>query len=116
MRLTITGGFEFDQGGGILNDGNNLTLSGDSLSQNVAFERCDHQRSGGVIYSLGGTLNINGCQITGNKAIGAAGPSAAGDGIGGGVYIEAGTVALSNTTISDNLPRAVPALRGGADA
>ena len=45
--LTITGGFALDQGGGILNDGNNLTLSGDSLSQNVAFESATTSGAGG---------------------------------------------------------------------
>ena len=36
--LTITKGAALDQGGGILNDGSNLTLSGDNLTNNVVFE------------------------------------------------------------------------------
>src|SRR5262249_43403506 len=33
--LTITHGFALDQGGGILNEGSDLTLTGDTLAQNV---------------------------------------------------------------------------------
>ena len=36
--LTITDGSAPDQGGGILNDGSNLSLSGDAITDNVAFE------------------------------------------------------------------------------
>ena len=72
--LTITDGYALDQGGGILNDGSNLTLSGDTLSQNVAFESATTSGAGGGLYSLGGTLNITGCQITGNQALGAGRP------------------------------------------
>ena len=47
--LTITDGYALDQGGGILNDGSNLTLSGDDLSQNVAFESATSSGAGGAL-------------------------------------------------------------------
>ena len=44
--LTITHGYAADQGGGILNDGSNLTLSGDNITQNVAFESATSSGTG----------------------------------------------------------------------
>ncbi len=52
--LTVSHGHAPDQGGGILNDGSNLTLSGDDLSQNVAFESTTTIALGGALQSLGG--------------------------------------------------------------
>ena len=51
--LTITNGSAPDQGGGILNDGSNLTLSADDLTQNVAFESLTTAGVGGGLQSLG---------------------------------------------------------------
>jgi hypothetical protein len=101
--LTITQGYAPDQGGGILNDGSNLTLNGDDLSQNVVLESATDGGRGGAVYSLGGTLTITGCDITGNQALGAAGPYAVGDGVGGGFYVLAGNALISNSTFSGNL-------------
>ena len=88
--LTITHGSAPDQGGGILNDGSNLTLSGVDLSQNVAFESGTSGAQGGGLQSLDGTLTITNSQITGNQALGGAGASASGDADGGGIYVAAG--------------------------
>jgi hypothetical protein len=102
--LTITAGFVPDQGAGILNDGSNLTLSGDNLTQNVAFGSGNGPNSGGrggALYSASGTLTITGCQISANQALG--GTSVGGLGIGGGIYILAGSATVSNSTISGNL-------------
>ena len=101
--LTITDGSAPDQGGGILNDGSNLTLSGDNFTQNVADESATSSAQGGGLQSLGGDLTITGCQITGNQALGAAGASAVGDAFGGGIYVTAGSATISNSTISGNL-------------
>jgi hypothetical protein len=101
--LTIAQGFAPDQGGGILNDGSNLTLSADVLAKNVAFESATNGGEGGALCSLGGSLTITGCQIIGNQAIGAAGPSAVGDADGGGIWIDAGSATLSDSTLSGNL-------------
>ncbi len=101
--LTITDGYAPDEAGGILNDGSNLTLSGDHLSQNVAYESATDGGRGGALRSLGGALTISDCEITGNRALGAAGTSAFGDALGGGLYVLAGSATISNSTISDNL-------------
>jgi hypothetical protein len=103
--LTITHGYAPDQGGGILNDGSNLTLSADNLTQNVVFESATNGARGGGLDSLSGTLTITECQITGNEALGAAGPSAVGLAFGGGISVLAGSATISNSTISGNLAR-----------
>jgi hypothetical protein len=101
--LTITDGSASGQGGGILNDGADLTLSGVDLSQNVVFESGSSGAQGGGIQSLDGTLVINNSKITGNRALGGAGASASGDADGGGIYVTAGTAMISNSMISGNL-------------
>jgi hypothetical protein len=103
--LTITRGRALDLGGGILNDGSNLTLSGDKLTDNVTFESATTGGRGGGLNSQAGTLTITNCQITGNQALGAADPSAVGFGYGGGIYVLAGSAMVSNSTISGNLAR-----------
>jgi hypothetical protein len=103
--LTITHGSAPDQGGGVLNDGANLTLSGDVLSQNTAFESATNGARGGALYSLGGVLTITDSQIIGNQARGATGESAFGDGFGGGLYIRGGSATISDSTISGDLAR-----------
>jgi hypothetical protein len=100
--LTITHGYALDQGGGILNDGANLTLTGDLLSGNVAVESATHSASGGAVQSLGGTVSITDCQVTGNQALGAAGMSAFGDAFGGGINIQAGRATIANSTLTSN--------------
>jgi hypothetical protein len=101
--LTITHGKALDQGGGILNDGANLTLTRDVLSQNVVVESATDSGSGGGLRSLGGTLTITDCQIIGNQALGAAGASAFGDALGGGIYVLASSATITGSTISGNL-------------
>ena len=101
--LTVTHEYAPDQGGGILNDGSNLTLTGDDLTQNVAFESGTSGGRGGGLRSLDGSLTITDCQITDNQALGGAGASAFGDAFGGGLYIAAGSATISNSTISGNL-------------
>jgi hypothetical protein len=103
--LTITHGYAPDLGGGILNDGSNLTLSGDDLTQNVVFESATNGGRGGGLRSLAGSLTITDCQITDNQALGGAGASAFGDALGGGLYVLAGSATISNSTISGNLAR-----------
>ena len=105
--LTITHGYALEQGGGILNDGSNLTLSGDVLSQNVAIGSATDDFNGGAfggaLDSESGTLDITGCTISGNQALG--GASAVGQGFGGGIEILAGSATVSDSTISGNLAR-----------
>jgi hypothetical protein len=103
--LTITHGKAPDQGGGILNDGSDLTLSKDVLSQNVVFESTTDGARGGGMQSLAGTLTINQCLIFGNQALGTSDPSVEGLGLGGGIYVLAGTATIQNSSISNNLAR-----------
>ena len=100
--LTISDGSAPDQGGGILNDGSNLTLSGDDLARNVTYESTTTQAQGGGLQSLGGTLTITNCLITGNQAQGGTGDSAFGDSYGGGISVAGGTATISCSQISDN--------------
>jgi hypothetical protein len=98
--LTVTHGFASDDEGGILNDGSNLTLTADDLTQNVTFEMATNGAQGGGLQSLGGTLTVNACQITGNQALGAAAASAFGDAFGGGIYA-LGTFSYDTFTVID---------------
>jgi hypothetical protein len=107
--VTIAHGYAPDQGGGIKNDGADLTLSGDTLAQNVAYESsptvpADEVAAtaptgnpvagpagiGGGVDSLGGTLTISACQITDNRALGGAGASRFGEALGGGIALLGG--------------------------
>jgi hypothetical protein len=109
--LRITNGYAVYEGGGILNDGSNLTLSADSLTQNVVYESAtdasvgatDLNANGGAVYSTSGTLTITGCQITSNQALGATGPASFGIAYGGGIFTQAGNLTITNTTINSNL-------------
>ncbi|MDC8016192.1 DUF1566 domain-containing protein [Tahibacter soli] len=90
-------------GGGIHNDGD-LTLSGVTVSGNVA------EYAGAGIYSRGALRLVN-STVSGN-AVGAA------DGSGGGIY-NAGTVQLSNSTVWENAAASGGGLRnagGSGDA
>jgi hypothetical protein len=123
--LTITdgnglGGALQNYGGGILNNGSTLTLSGCTVTQNSV-----GGGQGGAIYnSAGGTLTVSGSVLSGNNAwegggvfnsTGAtativnstlSGNIASGgdydEGEGGGVYNFLGTVNLSDSTLSGN--------------
>ena len=101
--LTITDGYAPDQGGGILNDGSNLTLSGDDLSQNVAFESATDQRPWRGPPQPGRHPDHHRLPDHRQPGAGAAGASASGDAFGGGIDITAGSATISNSTISGNL-------------
>jgi hypothetical protein len=108
--ITMTHGHAADRGGGILNDGSNLTLTNDTVSLNKAVESSPDTSVdaavGGGIDSLSGNLTITGCQIVGNQALGAANAnldSGSGYAIGGGIEARTGIVTISNSTISNNL-------------
>ncbi len=103
--LTISKGKAADQGGGILNNGSNLTLSADALTNNVAFESTFVTARGGGLRNLGGNLIISGSTISGNQVLGADGLSAGGAASGGGVDIPAGNATITSTTITGNLAK-----------
>jgi len=81
--LTIEDG-SAGQGGGVWNNGGNLTLSSDNVINNVA-----SGNGGGVDNS--GDLSLSGCTLAGNKAEN-----------GGGVFSGAGTLSVSNSTFTNN--------------
>ena len=89
-----------------MNDGSNLTLSGDVLSHNVAVGSATNDFNGGALggalESESGSLDITSCTITGNQALG--GASSFGDGFGGGIYVLAGSATITNSTISGTWP------------
>jgi hypothetical protein len=89
QNLTIAGGRNAGNGGGIANDGTttamNCTFSGNGTTAGG---------NGGAIYSSGsGTLTVSSCTISGNTA--------AGGGNGGGIY-NMGTLTIANSTIAGN--------------
>jgi hypothetical protein len=92
-------------GGGILNQGSDLTLSADVLSQNVVLgTSAVNVALGGGLGSLGGDLTITGCTFTGNQALG--GTSSEGIAVDGAIASEAGNVTISNSTFTGNQARA----------
>ena len=70
LRAELAASNSDDQGGGILNDGSNLTLSGDSICQNAVLESLTSAALGGGLRSVSGTVTISDCQITDNQAAG----------------------------------------------
>ena len=93
--LTITGGSVngggiSGMGGGLLNDGGNVTLTDCNVSGNTA------SLNGGGIAGIGATT-LSHALITNNSAIGSGG----GLGFGGGVY-SYGPLTVTDTTISGN--------------
>jgi hypothetical protein len=78
-------------GGGVYNGGENLTLSGCTLSGNSA-------QSGGAIFNYFGTVTVSGCTLSDNHA----------DLEGGGIVNHLGTMTVSNCTISGNTASSYP--------
>jgi predicted outer membrane repeat protein len=88
-NLTVTGGSSFSlDGGGVANNGGNVTLQADVITGNVA------QYGGGVFNS--GTLTITGTTISDNNANGFLAMS------GGGGIDNQGALTIVNSTISGN--------------
>jgi hypothetical protein len=108
--LTVTQGKAEYEGGGILNDGSNLTLSGVALTQNIVTEvptdaapgATELDANGGGLYSAAGNLILNNCQVIGNAAVGAAVATSYGDTWGGGIYVNDGTAAITGSLFTDN--------------
>jgi hypothetical protein len=70
----------------------------------------------GILNNNGGTLNVAGCTITGNQAIGgASAQGSGGDAFGGGILNDMqGTLNLTNSTVSANLSQGGPGASGAA--
>ena len=84
--LTITGGYTSDDGGGIYNDSNTLTVTNCTISGNTVYDYGD----GGGIHNEDGTLMVTNCTISGNSAY-----------MGGGIE-NWDTLAVTNSTIFGN--------------
>jgi hypothetical protein len=128
-NLTLQNGLAFGSGtaarGGALYNQGSLLLSGVTVQDNIAhgadgvngtnsypYAGTPGQSAwGGGIYS-GGSLTLeNGSQLLSNQVLGgnggnpykSRGPGGdGGDGLGGGLFVSAGTVNLTNTTVSSN--------------
>jgi hypothetical protein len=85
-NTTVSGGYSFGLGGGILNEYGTLTLNNSTVSGNSA-------GGGGGINVIRGTASLNNSTVSSNS------DTAGG---GGGIDIYYGAVSLSNTTISNN--------------
>ncbi len=131
-NLTLSGGLatgSLAEGGAIFNQGN-LTLQGVTVQDNTAQGINGANGSagtnaiGGGIYSLGGSVALNGgTLLESNKALGgnggngAAGPNtggAGGSGDGGGLYIDGGNVTLTDVTLSGNTAQGGNGGNGGS--
>jgi hypothetical protein len=98
--LAIENGFA-TQGGGINNQGSDLTLNSDYVVNNTARGAGADGGGGGIWSGTDGNLTINNSTIAGNQAITDAPGSHSG--VGGGIFVEgSGFVALLNCTIADN--------------
>ncbi|MBA4192194.1 MAG: hypothetical protein C0467_29835, partial [Planctomycetaceae bacterium] len=146
-NLTITGGYIEAtpdhltlHGGGILNEGGNVTLTGVTVTGNELTGYTD--TAGGGIYSDGGRLTITGSMISANKlgyieqysgnlngATGARGNDghpvgyngtsgqnapAGGNVSGGGVYVRNTITVVTSSTITANTIRAGDGVSGGS--
>jgi hypothetical protein len=119
--LTISNGLEIDfvdgsHGGGLLNDGGTVILSGAVVSKNQAagadafdpYAGLDAE--GGGIAQLAGTLTLIDDTVSGNQAFGSPGvdeewpaPGYHGaSGLGGGLYVDGGSVTILNSTFTGN--------------
>jgi hypothetical protein len=105
-------------GGGIFNNGGNVTLDNVVVQNNVARGAAafpaepGYDASGGGIYSTGGALTTDGVTLANNEVIGGRGGNArfmfehggdGGWGIGGGLYATGGSLDIAHSTIASNL-------------
>jgi hypothetical protein len=92
-------------GGGILDDGGNVTLSNVVLQSNKAIAGTGFNANGGGIYvSKAGSLTIQSSVIQANQALGnpTDAPGSGGNAAGGGVYTS-GKTTIGNSTLSNNV-------------
>jgi hypothetical protein len=107
-------------GGGILNNGGDVTLDNVLVQNNLArggdivvLSAPGHTASGGGIYSTGGALTIAGVTLANNRAIGGRGgdhngnqyAGTGGTAGGGGLYATGGSLEISDSMIASNQAR-----------
>jgi predicted outer membrane repeat protein len=93
--LSISGGGNVKQGGGIYSNNANLTLQSTTIAGNSASE------AGGGVYAQGGTLTLQSSTVSGNHA------SSDSIAVGGGIAATNAAVTITGSTISDNQADAV---------
>ncbi|HUU63506.1 MAG TPA: choice-of-anchor Q domain-containing protein [Dehalococcoidia bacterium] len=87
--MTIRNGNTSADGGGLYNNGGNVTMTSCTVSGNTAY-------NGGGIFNASGNMTITNCTVSGNTAVsGQSGMS------GGGIYNN-GNVTMTNCTVSGN--------------
>ena len=106
--LSITGGEIYSNtattnGGGINTNGGTVTLTGVSIGKedNNAYMP-NTAKVGGGIYMADGTVTIQKNSTTNVKSFIIGNNANAGDGTGGGIHKEAGTISISDTEITGN--------------
>jgi hypothetical protein len=112
-------------GGGIFNNGGDVTLEDVILQNNVArgadgrYPHYDgYNARGGGFYSTSGSVTIADSTIASNQAIGGndsfcCGGVNAGDGAGGSIYVTGGSLTIADSTIADNQAIGGRSLFGG---
>ena len=85
---TVSGNTANVSGGGIYNDDGDLTLTSCNISDNTA-----DTGDGGGLYNNGGNVTMTSCTVSGNTAH---------DYSGGGLYNDDGNMTMTDCTVSDN--------------
>jgi hypothetical protein len=95
-KITVQNGSSTSNGGGIYNDGGDLTIANCIITQNRVVGTSINARGGGVAVREG-TLTITSSVLTQNEA-----PGASGTGRGGAILNKNSVVLIENSTISLN--------------
>jgi hypothetical protein len=116
-NLTLQGGFAYGSGvaakGAAIYNHGTVDLNGVTVENNIAQGQLNQWGAGGGIYSSGALTLEGGTKVQNNQALGGAGGvlivpgfRPAGlpgqGGVGGGICVDAGSVTLSNVTLSFN--------------
>lgn len=91
---TVRASTATQRGGGIYNDGSQLTIT-DSLADGNTANGTAATDGGGGLYSLGGTVTITGSSFSNNTAT-------MGAGSGGGILLNTGTLTMSLGSLDNN--------------
>jgi len=119
--LTLTDGFASGsqaQGGGVLNNGGNVTMTNVTIRTNAARGGAGQNAAGGGLYSSGGSVTLN--NVTFNRdgvrgGTGTAGSSGTGGNAqGGAIYASGATLILSGGSVTNGLGLAGNGMAGAA--
>jgi hypothetical protein len=115
-NLTLQGGFAYGSGvaakGAAIYNHGTVDLNGVTVENNIAQGELNEWGAGGGVYSSGALTLEGGTNVQNNQALGGAGGVGIGrhglaglpgkGGVGGGICVDAGSVTLSNVTLSFN--------------